>query len=512
MKMRSIVQLNFIWRAASGVLLLALGAMGSATMGQMPYRAVAISDQPAPGTNTVFRLFNPPSINASGRVAFRAHAPDLTGIFTDATGPLANVAHGGSTVPGAGGQFYNFDGVGVGINAAGHIVFRGFYEGGSQTGIFTNAPGVLTDVARTNAARAIVAPFTALGRPAINDTATVAFAATFAGGSGIFTSGAASLQSVVVTGETIVPGTAFPFTSVADPAINSQGQLAFVGGFNGALQSGAFTASPGVASVAIAGSTAPGTGSNFQSFGVNMGLNDAGAVALLGAYGPIGNSSGGIFGNSSGVLSPIALRDGTAPGTSSSFSNFFGEPVLNANGEVAFNATHHGNGGRGIFSNAGGQLHKVALVEEPAPGAGASFSSMDDSPAFNDRGQVAFLARVGGNRTGLWASDPQGQLHLVAIENAMWDLDGVPGGDSRRVVGIEMLRGSASGQDGRAYCFNNAGELAFLLHLDGDFRGFDGVYVARVPEPGAAALCAIAIFCAGARRRRAGCARSARRV
>jgi hypothetical protein len=106
----------------------------------------------------------------------------------------------------------------------------------------------------------------------------------------------------------------------------------------------------------------------------------------------------------------VARLGGAAPGADGDFISFT-SPVLNNNGDVAFDGTFGPNGGpyiHGIFSegDGDGQLRLVAQVGDVAPAAsGKSFTDFEQPERnlyLNDLGDVAFAARVTGFLPGLF--------------------------------------------------------------------------------------------------------------
>jgi hypothetical protein len=102
---------------------------------------------------------------------------------------------------------------------------------------------------------------------------------------------------------------------------------------------------------------------------------------------------------------------------------------VNGQGQVAFYATLvHAAAREGIFLTDAGQATKVAATGDNLPGGGsvADFGA-DPLPALNQRGHVAFGARVAGGRAseGIFLADADG---LRAIALAGDDAPGVPQG------------------------------------------------------------------------------------
>jgi hypothetical protein len=302
--------------------------------------------------------------------------------------------------------------------------------------------------------------------------------------SGIFNYLNGALTEVALSGETLAPPDDSEFREFSNPTLDPAGNIFFRGGhgFGDHPDHGIFKASNGViSSVLLKGDEAPRTGG--QDFGgfTTPAVNATGGLITIGGY---GTSGIGIFIHSGdGTTRAAALRHEQIPDLPqyAEFNDFPGPPVMNDDGEVAFNAF------RAICTDVGGTLHTIAYVEGPAPGTDTTFSVLRHV-VMNGEGQVAFQAQAGGNRDGIWATDADGVLQLVAIEGQTWDVDGLPGGSSRIINGV-FLPGLPEGQNAQNGVFNDRGELVFSLSFDGDFRGFQGAYVAIIPEPAAGAAC-----------------------
>jgi len=208
--------------------------------------AVALIDQPAPGTGGSFMGFGtPPSINDSGDVAFTGRyglSVSSTGIFVASGGVIAPVALPGDPAPGTGGAFSLFEG--VSINNAGEIAFRGGASGlMANDGIFLHLSGGIEPVALQGEQ----APGTGGGlleqfqpRALINDRGDVVFQATYGSGttgSGIFVRDGhtGDLSPVVLTGQPApdLPGQTIVTIVGGTLAINGNGQVLFVARLSG---------------------------------------------------------------------------------------------------------------------------------------------------------------------------------------------------------------------------------------------------------------------------------------
>jgi len=128
------------------------------------------------------------------------------------------------------------------------------------------------------------------------------------------------------------------------------------------------------------------------------------------------------------TVQPVVQSQGSAAGVAGAQFSTLGNPALNANDDVAFEAKlATGPGGVTASSNAGIWAgyntitpKLVAQTGGTAPGAGATFRTLSD-PVYNDNGAVAFrgtLSVAAGQATsatdaGVW-SNSSGSLALVA--------------------------------------------------------------------------------------------------
>jgi hypothetical protein len=156
---------------------------------------------------------------------------------------------------------------------------------------------------------------------------------------------------------------------------------------------------PALRAIAVAGQPAPG-GGMFDRFGVESQpmvapVNARGQVAFFSTL-VRARTDEALFLASGRGINRVAAEGDAAPG-GGTFSGFGRHPVpaLNASGDVAFAAAV--SGGRtveGVFVSVRGKLRAVVTTGAAAPGvASATFASVD-SPALNDRGDIAFLATL----------------------------------------------------------------------------------------------------------------------
>ncbi|MDB5328834.1 MAG: hypothetical protein JWM57_4403 [Phycisphaerales bacterium] len=122
--------------------------------------------------------------------------------------------------------------------------------------------------------------------------------------------------------------------------------------------------------------------------------------------------------------SPVALSGAIAPGGSGGTYVAFTNPVLNANGQVAFQASLTGGTSTGgVFTGLSGLLQAVALQNTAAPNGelyGTLYTSATTVTVnLNNSGQLAFISPLtGGTPTsGIFTGTSAGTLQLVALQS-----------------------------------------------------------------------------------------------
>ena len=347
------------------------------------------SQAPDSPTGAVFDHFYDNPMNRAGQVAMRASLlvgqggvtlPDSLCMWSNASGSLSLLARANSQAPGVplGALFRTFDS--PVINASGRTAFYAELVTGAagvdntnNQGIWSTAPGLLTLVAR-NGDQAPGTPAGAVfdfldSDPALNDAGKITFAAALVqgvggvdatNGSGIWSDRSGALDLVIRGGDPApgtLPGALFDLF-VGAPDVNAAGQMAFYGflqtgpgGISGSNDQGIWSEGSGSLDlVAQSGSQAPGTeaGATFQSFGFPL-INSAGKVAFRGVLTPgtggvTADNDSGIWSNSSGTVALVAREGDNAPGTAGAtvFDQINSDPYLNAGSHVAFTSKLRG--------------------------------------------------------------------------------------------------------------------------------------------------------------------------
>ena len=325
------------------------------------------------------------------------------------------------------------------------------------------------------------ASFTELRQVNINNSGQIAFQASFAGGSGVWSDRQGQLELIVRTGDPVnVIGSdvfinGFSFSS---PQLNDAGEIAFSSTLTGdGVENGNSSVilteskGSGLTLVVREGDLASATLGNFGSLETPI-FNDSGQSAFFNRLSGVSFSNFSIWSEGSGDGLALIAREGSpAPGTDIgvNFRSFSG-PRLSDLGETVFRAAIAGPGigsfnDGGIWRGSATGVIPVVLAGDPAPGTdtgvvflGSGFGGTDGGfrpTVINNMGQVAFFARLvglpaSGKNRGIWA-ERNGNLELVVRQG-----DRAPGID-----GVNLL---ASFEN---ILFNNLGQIAFIDQLSG---------------------------------------------
>jgi hypothetical protein len=324
------------------------------------------------------------------------------------------------------------------LNASGTVAFL---LRDDARGLFTGNGGALTRISLQGPSGPVSAVSIA-GYPSLNAAGAIALhGAPQGGGDGLYIAAAAA-QLVRVADN--LGG--FPFLGFANPSINDAGRVAFVADFNAGH--GVFRSEPGGGFTTIADNS--GRFDGFVNNGVS--INAAGSVAFYATSRSGAPNSAGVFVGSGGALTTVALAGGL-------FDGFAGTPVINAAGQVVFQAGL--SGGAAIFVGDGGSLRLVADTGGPFGGL--------QSPYVNDSGAVVFVAglRAGGN--GLFTGPDPALDRVIAYGDPLF---------GSTVLGV-----------GGLVAENDGGQVAFVAFLtDGETVLLRADPAVAVPEPASLTL------------------------
>lgn len=515
-----------------------------ASLASVSYETVVMAGDAAPGTQAGvdFHFLNTPVINNAGQVAFRGFltgsgvdAGNNSGLWVGTSDLLTLAFRAGDPAPGVGAGVLAGEPGYPSINNAGDIAFQSDLVGtgvsaANDTGLWTTSAGTPTLVAREGDTVQDIGPGTQFGNfftaPLFNDARQVAFRNTLTGTGvsnanrhAMFHGDSSSLELVAREdgpAPNLGPGVFHKYVNSVD-TLNADGTISFVNTLEGPnvntdnqyvlWAGGPDTLMP----VMRAGDLAPGIGQDASFYAPRRpDMNASGQIVFASTLTGSGIDSSNdiaIWTGTPDALDLVAREGDQAPGTEPGvlFSSF-NPTVIGGSGEVAFLGWLSGPGvdasnDTGIWVGGPDSLTLIAREGDLAPGAGpdARFGSFK-YPSINSRGQVAFTSFLKGpgldfsNDFGLWATDANDHLALIAREGDPFDLNDDPQIEDLHTISGVVVAFSESighgGEDGRPTAFNDNGQLAFRLTFYG---GNEGIFVATIPEPASLVLLALGL-------------------
>jgi hypothetical protein len=219
--------------------------------------------------------------------------------------------------------------------------------------------------------------FTVFGPARISD-GTVAFRASYTGGTSIFAKSGGTLTTIATIGD-VVPSTSSPIEGFGDVAISGQ-TIAFQASYDGGAQQGVFTGSGGpLTTIAKVGdATALGLLAQIDS---NPHIGGA-TVAFSATLGDGATSA--VFARSGGALTTICKTGDAAPVGSVDTASVVG---VGTGGNVVVRLTYDGGTKSGLFTGSGGPLAAIVKTGDVVPSFGeistvGSVSVSSDAVAF----------------------------------------------------------------------------------------------------------------------------------
>lgn len=202
-------------------------------------------------------------------------------------------------------------------------------------------------------------------------------------------------------------------------------------------------------------------------------INGAGSVAYRAMLKVAGAPSSSIIGlNPFGAAPTYVARTGdTAPDTAAPFKTF-GDPIINEDNEVAFNATLVRDGGAilagndaGVWSTLGGSLRLAWQEGTPAPGLEASGATFVKASWFNLQHGALFIGATTiepgtlVRSSGIWKWDGTALTKVVSLGQTDVLIDGVSHG------AVKTISAPTSSGNGNATSrlVSSSGRLLVLL-------------------------------------------------
>jgi hypothetical protein len=334
--------------------------------------------------NNPLKVLGPPSINVSGRVAFRADFPkfsdpDVRTIMRGRVGSVEILAANNDPI-----RVFIGD---PSINDSDDVAFV-LIENSLKYSIlrFTSATNSVTTIAESGAT------FDSLDGVSLNNAGSVAFWGTSADDSQELIAAANGASTVFVD--------AAPSAAIRNlklPVINRAGP---------AFEVAYAVVGPGPAAVikgnSLTKTTIAEVGPTFSTVEEIVSISDAGVVGFVAT--PVGG------------LSTVYTGTGGSPAfvanTSAEYDSFDAVAVSNAG--VAFLAKLDLSGVRGVFTGPHVIDDKVLREGDSIPGYPSTVKSVELGPeAMNDNGQIALHVGFEDGTNRILRADPIGDLHLV---------------------------------------------------------------------------------------------------
>ncbi len=517
------------------VFALLLGWPAPPAHGQVSYRKVWRSGEPAPETTGIFdtQILSYPSIDEAGHVSLSCYLKLGVGgvggmnywtLYSEnSLGELHLLGRQGDPTPGDINFHYEANSFVVQHkNPPGQVVFNAVGLG-NLAGIFgiwvQNAAGNIVRVAANGVAAAPAGTeFDGVGNPAMNTSGDIAFTGSLKVGVGGVTAfdhggiwcqtAGGPLRIVARQGDDLpnpppgfAPGSVqYGANLTGLPLINAGGQVAFVAQTNWGymLFAESHTMAPPRV-VAYQGQLAPGLGNvmfdSFQSWTINNDGNLAFLAKLTGA-GVNTTNEQSTWVEDGGALHMIARTGDPAPG--GGHYGYLYPPAVSGAGEAAFGAflvqgidgvDFTNDFGIYKYTTPAGAVQLVVRDGMDAPGmpAGVTFVLGVFNPSINDAGQVAFYSSLTGapifqfNGDSVWVTSPTGVLTPVVVRGQSIE---IAPGDFRTInsCGAYLVSNASAEQTGQTYQLNNQGQICVNAVLS---DGTSALYVASFGVGGA---------------------------
>jgi hypothetical protein len=285
-------------------------------------------------------------------------------------------------------------------------------------------------------------------------------------------------EPVAITDRTKVEKAAEPkaitgeqFGNFRPPIINNKGEVAFVGMFNSPKAKNGFgqaifvRLADGSWKVVREGEKASNLPESVSGFGGLPAFNNNGDITFIADFGadtpkPAAHDHNNpdlaqgqsqnkslFLKTASGLKSLVKLGD-EVPAMPSHFSGF-ANASTNTQGVTAFIGTYSDPDGRGLFMIEQGKLRLVCRSgQRIGNGEEGTFSEHYYPTHINERGEVAFLARI-GDKSGIFVSRPKG-IELITIT-----------GKPAPISGSSFI-----GFGNRTPAINSSGEVVFVGFVD----------------------------------------------
>lgn len=391
------------------VLLGALAATEPADAPQAPPRvpeyvvqAVLLTGQPAPDGGT-FTEFSDPALNERGHLAFAAltSAQDAhVAVYLRAEGRVRTLAVGGRPAP-TGGRFTIFND--VILSDRDTVVFLGrTTDRVARLGLYLTRGGQISPVVATGQSAPSGEEFTDFANPTINAQDVVAFVGRMGQGKreGIFISSEGGITPAVLSGQPAPTGGTFQFFLDGSPAQNDRGEIAFVAAMAPRNTFGVFILLRGVPVPVVTTDEEAPVGGPFTEFGSLM-LTSAGTVGFVGRTAQSAVREA-LYVTGRAVLVPLTRQGQAVAGeTLTSIAT----SAMNDREDVVFELGTPDPIPRAIYLATRTGVRVVVRAGDAAP-SGRRFTAFG-TPMINGLGQIAFVAETDDGRHGIYLAAPK---------------------------------------------------------------------------------------------------------
>ena len=374
----------------------------AATVPAYTIQGVLGTGEPAPGGGT-FTELSDPALNDNGDLAFAASttAPGARyAVFLRSGGRIGAVAVAGRPAP-TGGAFTVFND--VVLSDRDTVVFLGrTTDPVAHQGLYLARAGTVGAVVAAGQPAPAGGAFTDFANPTINGNDVVAFVGRMSRGAaeGIFTTGEGSLIPAVLAGQPAPGGGAFQFFLDGSPAQNDRGDLAFIASTAPRGAFGVYVLVGGRPVPVVTTDDDAPVGGPFTEFGM-LALTNAGTVGFVGRTARSAVREA-LYVTGRAVLVALA-QQGQAVGeaTFTTFAN----AAMNDDEAVVFELGRPDPIPRAVFLATRAGVRVVVAAGDAAP-SGRRFRAFG-TPTINRRGQVAFVAETDDGRHGIYLVTPR---------------------------------------------------------------------------------------------------------
>ena len=317
------------------------------------------------------------------------------------------IAASGDADP-AGGIYLPFSFQNATLNPRNVVAFDAIVTGPPATsGVFAGDGKIASTIALGINPDPAAPSFGMVSNPFITSNGEVVFDAL----SDVFRSEGKRIVPLVRVGDP-APGGGMVTSLLGERAVNDHGTIAYVASLSGAAATQALFRTDGRRTTTIASDdVAPPTGGRFSAL-LSLVMNDLGQVAFHSEM-TAGSADHGIFRGGGGRLTPVFVTNQMAPG-GGTFQDC-GIPEINARGQVvAICSVMNSASPAGLFVGDGTDTVAIALNGQPAP-KGGNYDLFPGEFKLNDRGEVAFQARLTSGASGMFRGDGKRTTTLALV-------------------------------------------------------------------------------------------------